>query len=84
MAVCTYDNPDTMARECWQDGKLLCSYSAALLEAKPLRGNQPIPAHYFFHGANIGPWKTGQMWGDAEAMKTPNAEFSGAVRRPLE
>ena len=28
MAVCTYDNPSTMARECWQDGLLFCHYKA--------------------------------------------------------
>ena len=28
MAVCTYDNPSTMARECWQDVRLLCHYKA--------------------------------------------------------
>ena len=76
--VCTYDNPSTMTRECWQDGKLLCSYSALLLEAKPMPGQQPIPREYFFHGANIGPWKAGQHWGDIDAIK-PNAGLSGGT-----
>lgn len=65
MAVCTYDNPATMARECWQDGKLLCHYTAQLL---PPFAREPIPAENFFFGANIGPWKLGQMVGDAEAI----------------
>jgi len=63
MAACTYDNPDTMSRECWRDKKLVCSYSVELLCSK-----QPIPGEYFFFGANIGPWKTGQIAGDKEAI----------------
>jgi len=63
MSVCTYDNPATMARECWQDGKLLCHYTADLLSSK-----KRIPGHLFFFGANIGPWKTGQLCGDASAI----------------
>jgi len=66
--VCTYDNPATMARECWQDGKLLCSYSAKLFLLRPLPGDHPIPSGFFFFGANIGPWETGQLWGDAAAI----------------
>lgn len=65
MAVCTYDNPATMARECWEDGVLLCHYQFDLL--RPL-AKDPIPAKNFFFGANIGPWKLGQMVGDPEAM----------------
>lgn len=69
MAVCTYDNPATMARECWQDGKLVCSYSAeALLQKSPPWQKQPIPPDRFFFGANVGDWKTGQLVGDREAM----------------
>lgn len=63
MAVCTYDNPATMSRECWQDGKLLCSYKAELFLL-----DVEIPAHLFFFGANIGDWKVGQLVGDKEAM----------------
>jgi hypothetical protein len=67
MAVCTYDNPATMARECWQDGKLICYYACQLL---PPYTKEPIPDEHFFFGANIGPWKPGQMVGDAEAMSS--------------
>lgn len=69
MAVCTYDNPATMARECWKDGGLVCHYDCCLL--LPF-AKEPIPAENYFFGANIGPWKPGQMVGDAEAM-TSNA-----------
>ena len=74
MAVCTYDNPATMARECWKDGRLICHYAHHLL---PPLAKEPIPAEHFFFGANIGPWELGQMVGDAGAL-TPNAEVTGA------
>ncbi len=65
MAVCTYDNPNTFARECWQDGVLIAKYSANIL---PPFSRMPIPQEHFFFGANIGEWKTGQLFGDAAAM----------------
>ena len=65
MRVCTYDNPSTMARECWEEGSLRCSYKAELFPPFALR---PIPPEYFFFGANIGPWKTGQLIGDESAL----------------
>ena len=65
MAALTYDNPATQARECWQDGKLVAAYQMPLLVAA---GHWPPPAHRFFMGANIGPWKEGQMIGDKTAM----------------
>lgn len=64
MAVCTYDNPSTMARECWQDGEMLCHYQAILFHLKPF----PVPSDLFFFGANIGPWKAGQIVGDKDAI----------------
>jgi len=65
VAVCTIDNPATWRRECWQDGKLLCSYAANLLLIDPC----PIPPHLFFFGANIGDWDAGQIVGDPKAMQ---------------
>lgn len=64
MNTCTYDNPATMHRECWVDGKLKCSYSFKLFFQK-----EPIPGEYFFFGANVGDWKTGQLFGDIKAME---------------
>ena len=64
MPVCTYDNPDTMSRECWSDGKLLCAYSAELFFLK----EWPLLPSEFFFGANIGDWKTGQLIGDDAAL----------------
>lgn len=63
MSACIYDNPATMARECWQDGRLIYSYQAALLMSKT-----ETPARKFFFGANVGPWKPGQLFGDRDAM----------------
>lgn len=64
MSVCVFDNPATMARECWQDKKLVFSCSYLTLESFTKKA---IPAKYFFYGANIGPWKEGQLIGDNEA-----------------
>ena len=67
--VCTFDNPATCARECWQDGRLLCAYQEDLFFLK----RWPIPASLFFFGANIGPWRDGQLVGDAMAI-APGAD----------
>ncbi len=64
MSVCTFDNPASFARECWQDGQLVCHYAATLYFLKAW----PIPAEHYFFGANIGPWKTGQLVGDPLAI----------------
>lgn len=75
MAVCTFDNPATMMRECWQDGRMICSYSADLLCLKDFKGD----SLQFFFGANVGPWKTGQCFGDIDAMTTPDARLRGGA-----
>jgi len=68
MSVCTFDNPDTMARECWQDGRLIAHYKAELYFLPVW----PVPAANYFFGANIGHWKIGQLVGDIAAITTPN------------
>jgi hypothetical protein len=70
MAVCTFDNPNTFRRECWQDGRLICSYSASILPPYALK---PIPGEHLFFGANIGDWKTGQLLGDATAIQSESS-----------
>lgn len=65
MSACTYDNPSTCRRECWQDGREICSYAMEVLQ--PFARN-PVPASYYFFGANIGPWKAGQMVGNPGAI----------------
>lgn len=64
MAICVFDNPSNCMRECWQDGKLIYAYSADILMSI-----EPVPADKFFFGANVGYWKTGQLFGDKLAMK---------------
>lgn len=69
MKTCTYDNPETMQRECWQDGRLIAAYSMDAMMRKPAPGvSQPIPGEYLFFGANVGDWETGRLIGDAGAM----------------
>ncbi len=71
MATCVYDNPAKMSRECWQNGKLICWYSADILLRK-----ERIPAeHFFFGAADAGDWETGQIYGDAVAMADPDYIF---------
>lgn len=65
MKCCVYDNPATMQRECWVDGKIIYAYSSCLFFIEPF----PVPPEYFFFGANIGPWETGQLVGDKYAME---------------
>lgn len=62
MAVCVYDNPATMRRECWDDGVMIYAYSAELLMAK---ARPPI-----FFVANIGKWNEGQLVGEPMALTT--------------
>ena len=64
MKICTYDNPASMARECWQDGELICHYQAELYFLK----EWTVPRELYFFGANIGEWKIGQIVGDITAM----------------
>lgn len=68
MAACTYDNPVTMARECWQDGVLISSFSYRLFFVDPF----PVPPSHFFFGANIGYWSDGQVVGDKTAIVDTN------------
>lgn len=70
MPVCTYDNPSTMRRECWQDGRLIYSLAfEVLLAADTEILRKTIAGGYIlFFGANIGAWKAGQIVGDATAI----------------
>ena len=66
MAVCTFDNPATYCRECWQDGRLLVSYSYDVL---PGIARDPSPGRLFVLCANVGPWEPGRTWGDRAAIE---------------
>lgn len=63
MSVAVYDNPATMAREAWQDGKRLCHVTAAQLMTKDFRGHPRM-----FFGLNVGQWETGRVIGDRDAI----------------
>lgn len=65
MPVATYDNPDTMDREAWQDGRLVAKVSARLLLSKDFRGDRSM-----FFGLNAGDWNPGQLLGSREAIPT--------------
>ena len=60
MKTCVYDNPITMARECWCDGELKLHYQAEFLMGVVQ------PKINFI--ANIGDWKMGQYIGNLGAM----------------
>lgn len=65
MKVAVFDNPATMARECWQDGKVIAHLTADVMDAKGFRGHESI-----FFGLDLGrPWETGKVVGNAEAIK---------------
>ena len=70
MKVCTYDNPATMQREYWQDGKLLRAYS---FEVLPLLTKDPVTGE--------GPWYSGWLVGEPEAMERPEEHESPFCRR---
>jgi hypothetical protein len=61
---CVYDNPATMCREAWVDGRKIAFIIAELL----------IPKEGFFEAANdyvlreYGAWETGKISGDKDAL----------------
>ena len=60
--TCVYDNPATMAREYYEDGNLICAYTADLLQTKEM---QQIGATDVL---GAGEWKPGQKIGDTAAL----------------
>lgn len=75
--VYVHDNPDTMRRECWQDGRLVASYCFSVILSRSIP-----PGRGLFHGAEIGPWEEGQSRGDARAME-PSDRPAPALRETL-
>lgn len=62
--VCVYDNPRTMCREAWQDGKVVAHISAGLLMLDGFQGDRRM-----FFGLNAGEhFVTGCVYGDPEAI----------------
>lgn len=63
MTAAVYDNPATMRREAWQDGRLVCDVSAAQLETRGWEGHRRFPFML-----NVGYWSAGQLIGDRAAL----------------
>lgn len=63
VVTCVYDNPATMAREAFSQGKLLYAMQAELLLSKGFRGFRDMPFYM-----NVGPWSPGRVIGDRTAM----------------
>jgi hypothetical protein len=63
MTTAIYDNPATMAREAWQDGKLIGHTTACLLLSRDFRGHRNWPFYF-----SVGPWSPGQLIGDRAAV----------------
>ena len=70
MKTAVFDNPATMCREMWQDGKLLAHLSADAMLQKGFRGHPTIPLPL-----NCGEWCPGRVDGDAAAI----AEFDDDI-----
>ncbi len=74
--ICVHDNPRSMARECWQNGIMICSYTAEMLcKRSDQLESQPFPSRIFSMAANVGEWKPGQLIGNPSAI--PNTHYAG-------
>ena len=63
--VCaTFDNPATMAREAWVNGRMIAHITADALIQKGFRGGPWFPFYL-----NIGEWREGMILGDPGAIK---------------
>lgn len=59
MNYCHFDNPDTMAHEVWEDGKLRLSICATLIDLKD---------------SKFRPFRAGHFIGDKAAMLAKEAQ----------
>jgi len=62
--TCTYDNPVTLQRECYHNGKLIYAYAAKCLPPY----TKTLPGELFFFGSNVEDWVPGQIIGDARSL----------------
>lgn len=68
MKTLVYDNPDTMDREAWQNGHLLCKVSMNMLNVKDFYGHPGMPFML-----DVGEWETGKVHqGSLEAKEKIN------------
>lgn len=68
MEVCALDNPNTMRREAWQDGKLVASIDAMLLENRGFSGHPDLPFQLNYKSPSGGIWLAGQYYGNLNAI----------------
>lgn len=59
-----YDNPASLRRESWENGKVIAFITATLLMEKGFNGHPRM-----FFAFNCGPWTPGKIWGDEKAIK---------------
>lgn len=65
---CLYDNPNTMRRECWEDGQMKASIAFEILYAAR---KYTLPLSHWH--AKVG-WSEGQCIGNVNAMKQLEGE----------
>lgn len=61
--VCILDNPYTMRREAYRNGREIGSLSLTLMLTRGFRGYRFMPFYF-----NVGPWRDGAVYGDATAL----------------
>jgi len=61
-----YDNPHSMQRELWVDGRMVAFMSALLLVGDAYRASKDIP----FMLKGVGPWNEGHRWGGSPVDKS--------------
>lgn len=74
MKTCTYDNPATMQREAWQDGRLVAAISADLMHTKGFNGHPRMHM-----GLNVGrDFIPGEIHGDPSAIPAKRSTGAGS------
>ena len=66
---CTYDNRVTMARECWEDGRLVFSVSSEMLWDVQNHGHPIVKRLHEFLPILQGGWRGGKIKGDSKALQ---------------
>lgn len=77
MSSCVYDNPATMSREFYDDGKMVCTYTAELLCSEEMR------AMGFTNIFGAGDWNSGQLIGDIRALGDSHRAMAEEERRAM-
>jgi hypothetical protein len=60
MAICVYDNPESMMRERYEDKKLVCAYSSDILDE--------LPEGFFKPEFDVDFWVPDQIVGNTVAL----------------